>query len=594
MTSSIRRRLPGSTQPSRPRRAHDPEERFTRWVTIGFIGLIAAIVVIVVVAFAYDYWVGHFKPVASVGGTSITRDQWTDRARLELFRLDQEEQDVREAIAAEELTPEDAAARLQRIAGDKQNVVADSIENLIDLTYKGQLAAARGLSVTDADVDAAIVDEATSPEARRVSVIVVDPTAETFSPSPEERQAAFTAAQEAAAALAAGTAFEEVAKQYSTDEESKDQGGDIGFVTEESDLDPAFLGTLFSLEKGAVTPVVKGADGAWRIGRLDEVRPGTMDAGLEQAIRDAVGWDLYRGQVRKETLASRLEDAVVADATGGDLEQAHAAEIVVEGDTSVAPDEDEGTVQASHILYSPNDDPSAAQTLPAEDPAWAAAQEEADRAAAQLRSLSDVEQRNTAFADRAKADSDDTVSGADGGSLGWFARSRMVPEFADPLFDTPDLEPGDIVGPVKSDFGWHVILFQGRKPGAGVRLDEVAAKLAEGVAFADVAKGLSDGAEAPAGGDLGWLARAQLDEAAADAIFALEPQGTTEPIPLDEGYHIYQLLEKGERPLDVQQQAVIGETAFEDWYEPQKTEAESDDTISRDPDLFSSAPQVGG
>jgi len=97
MTSSIKSRLPGQTPAKGPQRVHheDPEERFARRVTLLFVGLIAAVVAIVVIAFVYDYYVGHLKPVATVGGASITRDQWTDRAKVENQRLVEQEQSVR-------------------------------------------------------------------------------------------------------------------------------------------------------------------------------------------------------------------------------------------------------------------------------------------------------------------------------------------------------------------------------------------------------------------------------------------------------------------------------------------------------------------
>jgi len=34
------------------------------------------------------FWQQHWQPVASVGGASISKDQWADRGKLELFRLD--------------------------------------------------------------------------------------------------------------------------------------------------------------------------------------------------------------------------------------------------------------------------------------------------------------------------------------------------------------------------------------------------------------------------------------------------------------------------------------------------------------------------
>ena len=42
-----------------------------------------------------------------------------------------------------------------------------------------------------------------------------------------------------------------------------------------------------------------------------------------------------------------------------------------------------------------------------------------------------------------------------GGNLGWFKKGEMVPEFENAAFSA---NKGDVVGPVKTDFGYHVIL----------------------------------------------------------------------------------------------------------------------------------------
>ena len=45
-------------------------------------------------------------------------------------------------------------------------------------------------------------------------------------------------------------------------------------------------------------------------------------------------------------------------------------------------------------------------------------------------------------------------SGKKGGDLGWFTRGKMIKEFEKAAFES---QKGAIVGPVKTDFGYHLI-----------------------------------------------------------------------------------------------------------------------------------------
>jgi peptidyl-prolyl cis-trans isomerase C len=63
------------------------------------------------------------------------------------------------------------------------------------------------------------------------------------------------------------------------------------------------------------------------------------------------------------------------------------------------------------------------------------------------------------FAEVAKAESDDTGSGKNGGELGSFGRGRMIPEFENAVFSLPI---GEISPPVRTQFGYHLIQVQKR------------------------------------------------------------------------------------------------------------------------------------
>ncbi len=65
------------------------------------------------------------------------------------------------------------------------------------------------------------------------------------------------------------------------------------------------------------------------------------------------------------------------------------------------------------------------------------------------------------FGALAKEKSTDKGSGANGGELGWFTADVMVKEFSDAAFA---MQKGEVSkDPVKSQFGWHVILVEDRR-----------------------------------------------------------------------------------------------------------------------------------
>lgn len=58
------------------------------------------------------------------------------------------------------------------------------------------------------------------------------------------------------------------------------------------------------------------------------------------------------------------------------------------------------------------------------------------------------------FADLARGHSNDSVSAADGGSLGWVSPGDLVPEFEAAM---NSLAPGEVSAPFKTQFGYHIV-----------------------------------------------------------------------------------------------------------------------------------------
>lgn len=78
------------------------------------------------------------------------------------------------------------------------------------------------------------------------------------------------------------------------------------------------------------------------------------------------------------------------------------------------------------------------------------------------------------FAALARANSDDSGSKANGGSLGWLAKGGMPGAFDDTAFA---MQAGEVRGPVKTDFGWHIVKVTGVQAAVQRPFDEVRADL---------------------------------------------------------------------------------------------------------------------
>lgn len=142
-------------------------------------------------------------------------------------------------------------------------------------------------------------------------------------------------------------------------------------------------------------------------------------------VDDAPGFDrrlaFARRKVLMEALLSQESEEAATDAAARELYDASAK--------NTKPEEE---VRARHILVE--------------------TEEKAKELLAKLKSGGD-------FAEIAEAESKDTGV-KNGGDLGYFTREQMVPEFADAAFG---LETGELSGPVKTQFGWHIIKVEDKR-----------------------------------------------------------------------------------------------------------------------------------
>jgi parvulin-like peptidyl-prolyl isomerase len=647
-------RTPRATPNRKRRSSMSDDQRQQILVTFGFIGVIVVAVAILAVGVGAIYYNDHLASVATVNGVSISKDQWNERQVVDRYRIDSILAGLQSAVSSGSVDQQTANQEAQYLQQQLQSLPQVAASELIDGVLQGQLAPQLGVTVTQADIDNQLKQEATTPEQRKVLAIFVQPgatpaalaspspspsassvpgasvspsasaaasapaaspassaaaspassaaaspaasasTAPSAAPTPApstgptdlQKAEAKASADAALAALNAGTSFAQVAKQYSTDP-SGTKGGDYGYITATDTTDQAWVNALFKLPLNGTTGVILGSDGTYRIGRVTDIVPAKTDPNYEQKLQQAgVNVAAYRAAIRDDLLAQKLQTAVTDKATKGNIEQVHAWEIQVsttdaQGNPITGPQ-----IRASHILFSPKGDPSTASSVPASDPSWADAQKKAQAVADQLRAITDPTKRAAEFAKLAKSDSNDTTSGAQGGDLGWFTQGQMVAEFSAPLF-TGTHTPDEIIGPVKTQYGYHVIMYVASRPSPQQRIAQIQKDLAApGASFAAIAKANSDATDASSGGDMGWVAPLQLTQTVEDVLFGLKVGQVSAPQTQSDGIYLYEISQKESRPVDSTQLTTLQGAAFTNWYAAQKAKA----NIWQSPDIANATP----
>jgi len=402
-------------------------------------------------------------------------------------------------------------------------------------------------------------------------------TGETVS-SQAEIDLARKKAAELKAKLDAGAKWEDVAKEAGT---GTPADGSIGWILPDSTaVDASTLKAIFALQPNSISPVVETKDGSFDIARVTDIVPAKVDDQFARKVSDA-GLDqgAYRTLLGYEATKTALTSSVLADVLDKPSAQRQVSEIAL---TKPSGTGDE--VRVRHILISPNGDPQKAAQVAQTDPAWTKAHDLATSISA------DLAAGKTTFVDAAKKYSNDSGSAADGGLLPWLTRDAVVTEFGDAIF-ADGLKADQVLAPIKTQYGWHIIQYVGRRPPVDQLITQVRQEASQpGADFAALAKKYSDATDADTGGDMGWVARLQLPTEQEDAIFATTPGSVSDVLTTSSGYAIYKVAQEATRLPDPSQASLIRGGGFGYWFTPQRLKAKVEQLATPAQVLPSAAP----
>jgi hypothetical protein len=316
------------------------------------------------------------------------------------------------------------------------------------------------------------------------------------------------------------------------------------------------------------TDIVLGDDGIYRIGRYTETAAPTVDETFQASIQDAgIPIADYRAAARGDVLRKKLSDKIVADLSAPGL-QRHVLEIYLpEPNFSTNPG-DEG-VKVRQIVFAPNDDTTKAKDLPLDDPAWAKAKADADAAYAELKAHPEK------FDEMARTLSDERTAQLTGGKQPWYYSGSTVDSAFKAAILADGLTPGQLLAPVKSTFGWHVIQFMHASgDGDKAYMETLKAKATSDAAFRQLATDNSEGQGTKDGGDIGWIAKSQLADQLDAAVFSTAVGATSDVIQVtSDGTYLFRILAEEQRQPTKDQLKIFKDSGFSTWYTKQKEAA---------------------
>uniref|UniRef100_UPI00404A5A91 peptidylprolyl isomerase n=2 Tax=Candidatus Limnocylindrus sp. TaxID=2802978 RepID=UPI00404A5A91 len=530
----------------------------TNLTFVVIIGLAGALLVGVAGYSVYD---STWAPAVQVNGAGFNKAEAKARAEVTAFQIALQGSRIRARVAAGTMTNSAGDAALQALNEQAEGISNRVTTDLVDTLLIRDLAAANGVTADPAVVGSEWAKEITLPELRLFRRISIDAANDpkTKSPTAATRAAAKAKAEAILAEIKAGGDFATIAKRDS-DDSFAELGGLVGWTAKDEDpTDDLGYEAAWALTPSAdgstqpMTDVIARSDDQFVIFRLEKSQASKLDPDFDKQVSDAgIDRGLYERMTEERALSIALSEKITAQLLAGPVEQREVSYVAAS-----VPESDAAQVQVSHILFSPKDDPNTAGDLDPTDLAWAAAEKEANELVARLKNGSD-------FETEAK-ESDDTSSGADGGLLAWAPKGTYVPEFDNAIW-ADGVKSGDILGPIKTQFGYHVIKFDARRTSLKDRLDELATSLAAtGVDFTEAATTATNTIEELTFASPGYVPKYTVNPELGAVVWGLKAGGTSAVVESSNTYLIVHVDGVEMRELTDDQIAGIKGSGFSIW-----------------------------
>lgn len=521
--------------------ARDRERNRKLYIGAGSAILLAMLIIVAGALYAFAY-VPNSTLARAGADTIVTKDFWQrmrlERSRLasQLVNLQQLEQQFGQSFFTQQINQIQAQLQSPFTLG------MQVLDDMIDEKIVAQEAAARGITVSDEEVEAALREEI----ARNRNAITAPQATET--------------AEAGIAATATATAWTPTPLPTI----------DANVVV------TATATPLPTAEPLPTQPII--SDTGYTEG-LNELSTTLSDI-------NSVDLEGYRAVIRARLLADKLSAAIGEETVTATEEQVHARHILINvitptvslSDTNVitapiAPGTAaSGTLTTSAVI---SGDVAAGSTLTATAPVSATT---APTAAAPVTPTTSV---TTAAATTTTAPLSPTaaLTSTDGmtATAGVTATAGMttVPGITSTAGITESTQPETPVERTDAE--------------AKALAESLRQRILAGEDFATLAREYSDDTGSGAqGGDLGWFGRTAMVAPFAETAFTLPIGEISEPIKTQFGYHIIEVLEKDEnRPKEESQLQQERTQAFQDWLQEKKTTIE----IERPSDLSARLPR---